>query len=56
MKIKFNRKKYYNDMNIIWDELFSYKYENEFDYFDADIISFNYHILISDMINEYYEY
>lgn len=54
--IKFNQKKYDNDMEIIWDELFAYAYENEIDYFDADIISFEYDILIYDMESEYYEY
>ena len=43
-------------MEIIWDELFAYAYENEIDYFDADIISFEYDILIYDMESEYYEY
>lgn len=55
MKMKINQEAWDNDMKIIWDELFSYEYENEFDYWDADILLFKYESLIYGMEFEYYE-
>ena len=54
--IKFNQKKYNNDMNIIWDELFLSQYENEIDGFDANQIYNECDDLIDDMECEYFDY
>lgn len=53
--IKFNQKKY-NDMEIIWDELFLSQYENEIDGFDANQIYNECDDLIDDMDYEYFDY
>ena len=55
MKMKINQEKWDNDMKIIWDELFSYAYEIEDDYWDADLLVFNYEGIIYGMAYEYYE-
>ena len=54
--MKFNSKAYYNDMNIIWDELFA-NHRNEGYYNhddDYDILERQYSYLIMDMMDEYY--
>ena len=54
--MKINQREYNNDIKIIWDELYSYAYEIEEDYWDADIIRFNYEALVYSMEFEYLYY
>jgi len=54
--MKINQEIYNNDMEIIWDELYSYAYEIEEDYWDADIIRSNYEALVYSMEFEYLYY
>ena len=54
--MKINQEIYNNDIKIIWDELYSYAYEIEEDYWDADIIRFSYEALVYSMEYEYLYY
>ena len=54
--MKINQREYDKDIKIIWDELYSYAYEIEDDYWDADIIQSNYETLVYSMEYEYLYY
>ena len=54
--MKINQREYDKDIKIIWDELYSYAYEIEEDYWDADIIQSNYEALVYSMEYEYLYY
>ena len=54
--LKINQREYDKDIKIIWDELYSYAYEIEDDYWDADIIQSNYETLVYSMEYEYLYY